>query len=132
MQSSIRMNRAFTQVRPQVAARPVSVVAAKPTKASEFRELSNVEVIDKMKSLKVELASARFLMKTQGVSQYEPGSKRPEAQPENADTFRFMRRQVAQLNTVLRERQIADGIDRRAAKKIEKKAGLAAGYATHL
>jgi hypothetical protein len=41
--------------------------------------------------------------------------------------FKHARRQMAQMMTVLRERQIADGIDRRTARKLEKAVSVGAG-----
>ena len=39
-----------------------------------------------------------------------------------------MRRQIAQLATVIRERQLADGIDRKTSRKLEKEANLEQGF----
>lgn len=41
--------------------------------------------------------------------------------------FKQVRRQMAQMLTVLRERQVADGIDRKTALRLQKRASLAAG-----
>lgn len=40
---------------------------------------------------------------------------------------KHLRRQIAQLATVVRERQIKEGINRKQAKQMEKRALLAAG-----
>lgn len=38
-----------------------------------------------------------------------------------------MRRQMSQMLTVLREKQIADGIDRKASRRLQRGASIAAG-----
>jgi hypothetical protein len=41
--------------------------------------------------------------------------------------FKHVRRQLAQVMTVLREKQIADGIGRKDARRLEKAASVGAG-----
>ena len=41
--------------------------------------------------------------------------------------FKHVRRQIAQMLTVLREKQLADGVDRRAARKLAREASVMAG-----
>lgn len=43
---------------------------------------------------------------------------------------KHVRTQIAQLLTIQRERQIADGIDRKMARKIEKRAAFSSGIGT--
>jgi hypothetical protein len=42
--------------------------------------------------------------------------------------FKHARRQLSQVLTVLREKQIADGLSRKDARKIEKEAAVAGGF----
>ena len=43
--------------------------------ASEFRELSEPEILTKIGSLKNEIASVRFLQRTRGISEVKPGEQ---------------------------------------------------------
>lgn len=42
--------------------------------------------------------------------------------------FVHVRKQIAQLETVLREREIADGITRKQSRKLRKEVQVAAGF----
>ncbi len=95
--------------------RPCVVVAVKPTKAADFRSLSDSEIIVKIGDLKAELASVRFMQRTRGISEILPDIA-PTPDPEKTPKThlnKHLRRQVAQLNTVLRERTLAAGISAR-------------------
>lgn len=62
-------------------------------KVSEIRELSNQELEDKFRELKEELFNLRFQMVT--------------GQLENTMRIREVRRAIARIKTVLRERELA-------------------------
>jgi hypothetical protein len=71
----------------------------------------------------------RFLQRTKGNAEMKPGEQmapNPEKVPK-AHTNKHLRRQVSQLWTILRERQLAQGISARDARKIETRVKLAAG-----
>ncbi|GIL50101.1 hypothetical protein Vafri_6415 [Volvox africanus] len=133
----MQVSRAFTAVRPvrsTVAPAPqrvAVVVQAKPTKIADFSGLSNQELVDKSNLLKRELASVKWVQRTGGVTEFKAGETMPERDPEKvpkAHVNKHLRRQIAQCLTLLRQRQMADGItDRRVARRIEKRAALAQG-----
>lgn len=105
-------------------------VCVKPTKAADFRGLSDEELLNKIGQLKLELASVRFLQRTRGISEMKPGETQEQPDPEKVPKGhlnKHIRRQVAQLSTVVRERQIKEGINRKQAKSIERGAALKAG-----
>ncbi|KAG1665226.1 hypothetical protein FOA52_011414 [Chlamydomonas sp. UWO 241] len=121
--------RLFTGVRTATVAplRTSVLVAAKPTKAADFTGLSNEEIVSKVQSLKEELASVRFLQRTRGIAEIKKGEQQnpdPEKVPK-AHMNKHVRTQVAQLLTIMRARQIEDGINRKQAKQIEKRVMLA-------
>lgn len=90
--------------------------------AVDFRGLSDEEIMTKIGQLKVELASVRFLQRTRGNAEIKPGEQM-QPDPENvpkAHTNKHLRRQVAQLRTLLREREIKAGISTRDSRKKEK------------
>ena len=66
-------------------------------KANEIRELATVEIEDKVKSLKEELFNLRFQLAT--------------GQLENTARIREVRKAIARMKTVIREREI--GINNR-------------------
>lgn len=103
---------------------------AKPTKISDFGALSNEELVGKANQLKRELASTKWLQRTRGVGELKPGENQPQPDPEKVPKGhlnKHLRRQIAQCLTLVRQRQIAEGIDRKEARRIEKRAALAAG-----
>ncbi|GAX75216.1 hypothetical protein CEUSTIGMA_g2660.t1 [Chlamydomonas eustigma] len=107
------------------------VVAVKPTKAADFRSLSEPEILNKLGSLRTELASVRFLQRTRGISEVKPGEQQnpdPEKVPK-ANLNKHLKKQVAQLMTILRERQIKEGITRKEALQIERAVALSSGRA---
>jgi ribosomal protein L29 len=121
-----RIAQPFTAARPVVGRRPMLVVAVKPSKAADFRSLSDDEIRSKIVSLKSELASVRFLQRTRGVAEVKPGEMAqpdPEKVPK-ANLNKHIRRQVAQLWTVWRERQIKEGINKRDSRKMLAQAAL--------
>ena len=80
--------------------------------------------MNKVTSLKTELASVRFLQRTRGISEVKPGEQNnpdPEKIPKSNNN-KHIKVQVAQLLTIIRERQIADGISRKEALSIERNA----------
>lgn len=90
--------------------------------AVDYRQLSDTEVLSKVTSLKTELASVRFLQKTRGISEIKPGEQQnpdPEKVPK-AHNNKHIKTQVAQLLTIIRERQKVDGISRKEALTIER------------
>lgn len=57
-----------------------------------------------------------------------PQEANPDAVAPKPHEFKAARRQVAQLLTLLREREIADGISRKDSRKLRKEAKVAAGF----
>ena len=62
-------------------------------KANEIRELTSVEIEDQVKSLKEELFNLRFQLAT--------------GQLENTARIREVRKAIARMKTVIREREIS-------------------------
>lgn len=52
----------------------------------------------------------------------------PEAATPKPHEFKDARRQIAQLLTVLREREVEAGITRKESRKLRKQAKVAAGF----
>jgi ribosomal protein L29 len=52
----------------------------------------------------------------------------PDAVQVKPHEFQHVRRQIAQLETVLRERELADGITRKQSRKLRKEVQVAAGF----
>lgn len=52
----------------------------------------------------------------------------PDAVQVQPHEFTHVRKQIAQLETVLREREIADGITRKQSRKLRKEVQVAAGF----
>ncbi|EFJ53162.1 mitochondrial ribosomal protein L29 [Volvox carteri f. nagariensis] len=133
----MQVARAFTAVRPARSTltptpqRVAVVVQAKPTKLSDFSGLSNQELVEQASLLKRELASVKWVQRSQGLTELKAGEAMPQRDPAKipkAHVNKHLRRQIAQCLTLLRQRQIADGItDRREARRIEKRAALAQG-----
>ncbi|PNH05464.1 hypothetical protein TSOC_008302 [Tetrabaena socialis] len=132
----MQVARAFTAVRPaRSAGMPAcprtSVVAhVKPTKMADFSSLSSEELVEKSLILKRELASTKWLQRTRGVGELKPGENQPQPDPENVpkgNINRHIRVQIAQCLTLVRQRQAADGLDRKDVRRIEKRAALATG-----
>lgn len=110
-------------------ARTSVVVAVKPTKAADFRGLSDAEVVQKIGELKTELLSVKILQRTKGNAEMKKGEQmtpKPETIPKG-HMNKHLRRQIAQLWTIYRERQVKEGISARESRNLEKRALLAAG-----
>ena len=77
----MKASRPFTSsVQPPNVIAPCSrgrllVVALKPSKAADFRTLSNVELVMQQDKLKRELANVRFMQKTKGIEEIKPGQQ---------------------------------------------------------
>jgi hypothetical protein len=52
----------------------------------------------------------------------------PEAVQVQSHQFKDVRRQIAQLETVLREREMADGITRKQSRSLRREVKVAAGF----
>lgn len=52
----------------------------------------------------------------------------PDAVQVQPHEFKDVRRQIAQLETVLREREIADGITRKQSRQLRREVKVAAGF----
>lgn len=114
MQASVNRS-AFAGRNVAPATRRSVVVAVKPTKATEFRSLSNEELLSKIAETKKQLSSTRFMQKTRGISLDPEAKEQQQPDPEKVPKGHLnkqYRRIVAQCLTELRARQIADGIDR--------------------
>lgn len=136
--SSTPLRGAFRSSAPRPARlqRPCIMAMAKPTKAADFRELSNEQLATKVTEAKVALASKRFLLRTRG---QEDISKQQDTQPAEdkipkPHEFKALRLQVAQMLTVMRERSLPNaakgvkGLTRKEVNRTERKAMQAAGF----
>jgi len=104
------------------------VVSARPTKAADFRGLDNGEILQKVDELKKEKLRLQYMQKTRG-NMLNPGEEaNPEAVQVQSHQFKDVRRQIAQLETVLREREIADGITRKQSRQLRREVKVAAGF----
>ncbi|PRW60985.1 50S ribosomal chloroplastic [Chlorella sorokiniana] len=95
------------------AVQRLQVVAAKPTKAQEFRGMSNEDIDEAVQQCKRDMFSMRIKF-----------AKREEWKPSD---YKALKRKVAQLLTVRRERELAQGVDRRASKAAENRRLVEAG-----
>ncbi len=50
--------------------------------AADFRSLSETEIADKIRDLKTQLASTRFLQRTRGITEMKPGEQQEQPDPE--------------------------------------------------
>ncbi|KXZ52170.1 hypothetical protein GPECTOR_10g799 [Gonium pectorale] len=132
----MQVARAFSSVRPArptvapATQRAAVIVRVKPTKTSDFSGLSNEELVGKALELKRELAQTKWLQRTRGIGEFKAGESQPQPDPEKVPKGhlnKHIRRQIAQCLTLVRQRQISEGIDRNTARKIEKAAALAGG-----
>lgn len=85
------------------------VPMAKSSKAADYRSLADDAIKAKVDELKVQLAMKRFLLRTRG---NEDLTKAQQSQPNEEKIpkpheFRNARRQIAQMMTVLRERELS-------------------------
>eukprot|EP00884_Botryococcus_braunii_P018850 jgi/Botrbrau1/5649/Bobra.55_1s0037.1 len=105
-----------TGLRPSASRSMVVSVSAKtkPTKASEFRGLTNEEIDKEVFNCQRRLLDLRIAQKTRKA--FAPHE------------FGWNERKIAQLLTIKRERQLAEGISRREALKLERKEKLALGF----
>jgi large subunit ribosomal protein L29 len=77
-----------------------------PSKAAELRDLPADELIARMEAGKEELFNLRFQLAT--------------GQLDNPARMRVVRHEVARIATVLREREIEEDLDKRAAGEAEE------------
>jgi ribosomal protein L29 len=127
---TVAPQRAFTAARTSAARRSV-VVQIKPSKGAEFRGLDSEELLNKLYDVKAQLARTKFLQATRGAN-LDPNNREestPDAEKVPAThNNKHLKRQAAQISTIIRERQIADGIDRRASRKLAKEVEIGAGF----
>lgn len=112
------------------SARQSVVTLVKPSKAADFRSLTNEQLFDKVFEAKTQLATTRFIQKTRGINLDPSVKEQQQPDPEKipkTTTNKLYRREIAQCLTILRQRQIEDGIDRDASKKLFRKFTVAAG-----
>jgi ribosomal protein L29 len=106
-------------------------VCAKPSRIADFASLSNEQALQKVADLKAEYLRLQYFQRSRGAT-LNPDQK--DAQPDadkvpKGHEYKAVRRQIAQLLTLVRQRQQADGIDRRTALKLQKAAAVDAGFA---
>jgi large subunit ribosomal protein L29 len=77
-----------------------------PSKAAELRDLPADELIARMEAGKEELFNLRFQLAT--------------GQLDNPARMRVVRHEVARIATVLREREIEEDLDKKAAGEAEE------------
>lgn len=87
---------------------------AKPTKAAEFRGLSAEQIDQEVATAKRALFDLRLKQKTR--------------QELKTSDFGFYQRKVAQLLTIKREQQLAEGISKRESRRMEKQQKIADGF----
>eukprot|EP00879_Flechtneria_rotunda_P000680 GHRR01000797.1.p1 GENE.GHRR01000797.1~~GHRR01000797.1.p1 ORF type:complete len:131 (+),score=39.98 GHRR01000797.1:170-562(+) len=113
--------------------RPVSrscgvVLQARPAKAADFRGLDNVEILQKVAELKKESMRLQYMQRTRG-NMINPGAEaNPDAVAPKPHEFGQVHRQIAQLLTILREREMEAGITRKESRALRKEAKVAAGF----
>lgn len=113
--------------RPQVRGASV-IVAARPTKATDFKGLDNSELLQKVSELKREHLRLEYMQRTRG-NTINPGAEaNPEAVAPKPSEFKQVRRSIAQLLTLLREREIEAGINRKESRQLRKEAMVAGGF----
>lgn len=131
MQSlSARVRAAQPAAAPARRAAARAVCQAKPTRIADFASLSNEDALKKVGDLKAEYLRLQYFQRSRGAT-LNPDQK--DAQPDadkvpKGHEYKAVRRQIAQLLTLLRQRQVADGIDRRDALKLQKAASVDAGF----
>ncbi|KAK3233463.1 hypothetical protein CYMTET_56243 [Cymbomonas tetramitiformis] len=99
----------LSQVRAPCASRTALTITASGKsggKASEYRSLDN-DAIEK------EIATAKRAL-------FDLRMKRGTRQEFNSSEFRDNRKKVAKMNTILREREIAEGVSKRDSRKMAK------------
>jgi ribosomal protein L29 len=124
---SVRAPQQAASARRAAAAGPCR---AKPTRIADFAALSNEDALKKVGDLKAESLRLQYFQRSRGAT-LNPDQK--EAQPDadkvpKGHEYKAVRRQIAQLLTLVRQRQIADGIDRRASLQLQKAAAVDAGF----
>ncbi|PSC74452.1 50S ribosomal [Micractinium conductrix] len=100
----------------RLPARPAArlqVVAAKPTRAAEYRAMSAEQIDAAVQDCKREMFSMRIKF-----------AKREEWKPSD---YKALKRKVAQLLTIKREAEVAQGVDRRDSKAAENRRLVEAG-----
>ena len=129
MQTQLRATRGAFAAGSRPAVRRTSVVVqAKPTKFSDFKGLSNDEALQTIGTLKKELVRLNYMRRTQGnVLNPQSEQEQQEAKPIKIHEIGHTKRQIAQLFTLLRERQIEDGITQKESRKLKKEILVAAG-----
>jgi ribosomal protein L29 len=130
MQASLSSTARLARAAPQPARRAAAVCQAKPTRIADFASLSNEDALKKVGDLKAEYLRLQYFQRSRGAT-LNPDQK--DAQPDadkvpKGHEYKAVRRQIAQLLTLLRQRQVADGIDRRSALKLQKAASVDAGF----
>lgn len=114
--------------RPVSKARSSVIVQARPTKAVDFRGLDNAEILQKVAELKRESMRLDYMQRSRG-NLINPGQEpNPDAVQPKPHEFKHTRRQIAQLLTLLRERELEAGIDRKQSRKLRKQAKVEAGF----
>jgi ribosomal protein L29 len=107
-----------------------SPVCAKPTRIADFASMSNEQALQKVADLKAEYLRLQYFQRSRGAT-LNPDQK--DAQPDadkvpKGHEYKAVRRQIAQLLTLVRQRQVADGIDRRTALSLQKAAAVDGGF----
>ncbi|GBF98505.1 mitochondrial ribosomal protein L29 [Raphidocelis subcapitata] len=113
------------------ARRGVAVVTrVKPSRAGDYRALSEAELMQGVASLKAEYTKLQYMKRTRGKMTNPETLQDPtdDGVAPKGHEFKNVRRQLAQMLTVLREKQVADGLDRKASRALQKEASIAAGF----
>jgi ribosomal protein L29 len=132
MQTQLRASRAAFAPSSRPLPRRAVVVQVRPTKFSDFKALSNEEVMEKVAELKKEQFRQQY-MRRSGGRVFNPetilaSNADDEATPVKITELHHVKRQIAQLMTLIRQRQIEDGVDRKTARQQRKKAFVAGGF----
>jgi ribosomal protein L29 len=127
---SVAPQRAFTAASSSTARRSV-IVQIKPTRAADFRGLDTEELLTKLYDVKAQLARTKYLQATRGAN-LDPNNREdstPDAEKVPAvHNNRHLKRQAAQISTLIRERQTADGIGRKDSRKLAKELEIRDGF----
>ncbi|KAK9789961.1 hypothetical protein WJX73_005915 [Symbiochloris irregularis] len=100
--------------RPLLATRTTLAVQAKPTRAAEFRSLSEEEIDQQVEECKKELFRLRFKI-----------ARKEAFKPSDVH---WNKKKIAQLLTVKREREVEKGVSRRESRLIQKRKNVALGF----
>jgi large subunit ribosomal protein L29 len=108
-------------------ARPqrVSIIThVKPTKLVDFKDLSDDEIMTKVVDIRKQL----FDMRMRAPSAMAQSTSEDKVATPKAHEYKHLKRQIAQLLTLKRQRQIELGVGVRTSRALDKKEKVLAGF----